>query len=111
MPLGTYTGWNLRRPEVGAADDLARWSGSFFPFARGEAERRAAGDLRPSLEERYRARADYEAKIKGAAEALVRDGFLLEADVAAITARAGALYDRLRQHRPDDLSCAFELDD
>ena len=111
VPLGTYTGWNLRRPEVGAPDDLARWSGSFFPFARGEAERRAAGDLRPSLEERYRARVDYEAKIKAAAETLVRDGFLVEADVAAITTRAGALYDRLRQHRPDDPSCAFELDD
>ena len=111
VPLGTYTGWNLRRPEVGAADDLARWSGSFLPFARSEAERRAAGDPRPSLEERYRSRADYEAKVKGAAEALVRAGFLLEADVAAITARAGALYDRLREHRPDDLSCAFELDD
>ena len=33
LPLGTYTGWNLRRPEIGAPDKLARWSGSFIPFA------------------------------------------------------------------------------
>ncbi len=40
VPLGTYTGWNLRRPEVGAPARLARWSGSFVPFARDEALRR-----------------------------------------------------------------------
>ena len=111
VPLGTYTGWNLRRPEVGAPDDLARWSGSFIPFARTEAERRAAGDPRPALDSRYRSRAGYETQVKAAAEALVRKGFLLEADVAPITAGAGALYDRLLQHRPDDPSCAYELGD
>ena len=72
MPLGTYTGWNLRRPEVGAPDHLARWSGSFIPFARIEAERRAAGDPRPAIGARYRSRADYEAKVKAAAEGLAR---------------------------------------
>ena len=35
----------LRRPEVGAADKLARWSGSFIPFVRTETERRATGIL------------------------------------------------------------------
>ncbi len=111
VPLGTYTGWNLRRPEVGAPDDLARWSGSFIPFARTEAERAAAGDPRPALAARYRSRAEYETQVKAAAEALMREGLLLEADVAPITARAGAFYDRLLQHRPDDPSCAFELGD
>jgi Alpha/beta hydrolase domain len=110
VPLGTYTGWNLRLPEVGAPDHLARWSGSFFPFPRTEAERRAAGDPRPALETRYRSRADYQAKIGAAAAALVEKGFLLEADVATIATRAGALYNRLLRHRPDDPSCAYELD-
>ena len=41
VPLGTYTGWNLRAPEIGAQDKLARWSGSFVPFAPTEAVRRA----------------------------------------------------------------------
>ena len=43
LPLGTYTGWNLRRPEVGAPDKLARWSGSFIPFAATEAAQQASG--------------------------------------------------------------------
>ncbi len=111
VPLGTYTGWNLRRPEVGAPDHLGRWSGSFVPFARTEAERQAAGDPRASLETRYPARADYETRVEAAAEVLVAKGLLLAGDVGAITARAGALYDGLRAHRPDDRSCAFELGD
>jgi hypothetical protein len=110
-PLGTYTGWNLRRPEVGAPDHLARWSGSFFPFARTEAERQAAGDPRPSLEARYRSRADYESRVQAAAEALVRRGFLLDTEVPAIVARAGAFYDRLLRHEPGDASCTYELGD
>jgi hypothetical protein len=108
VPLGTYTGWNLRRPEVGAPGHLARWSGSFFPFARTEAEGQAAGDPRPSLEARYRSRADYEAKVGAAAEVLVDQGFLLGAEAAARTAEAGNLYDRLLEHRPDDPSCAYQ---
>ncbi len=111
LPLGTYTGWNLRGLEVGAPDHLARWSGSFIPFARTEAEARAAGDPRPSLEARYRSRQDYESKVAAAAEELVRQRRLLEVDVAPITARAGAFYDRLLKHRPDDPSCAFELEE
>ena len=108
-PLGTYTGWNPRRPEVGAPDHLARWSGSFLPFARTEAERRASGDPRPALEARYRSRADYEAQLERAARRLVAGGFLLETDVATITARAGAFYDRLLRHEPGDASCAYEI--
>ncbi|MCC2662151.1 MAG: hypothetical protein K0S35_73 [Geminicoccaceae bacterium] len=110
-PLGTYTGWNLRRPEVGAPDKLARWSGSFIPFARTEAERRAAGDPRSGLEARYRSRSDYESRIEAAARQLVAEGFLLETEVAEITRRAGALHDRLRSHDPNDPSCAFQTID
>jgi hypothetical protein len=108
VPLGTYTGWNLRAPEVGAPDHLARWSGSFFPFARTEEERRAAGDPRPSLQARYRSRADYEGRVKAAAEALARERLLLETDVAPIATSAGAFYDRLLAHEPDDPSCTYQ---
>ncbi len=109
VPLGTYTGWNLRRPEVGAPHHLARWAGSFFPFARTEAERRAAADPRRSLEARYRSRADYESRVGAAAEELAREGLLLEADIAPLVTHAGALYDRVLQHRPDDPACAYQL--
>ena len=111
VPLGTYTGWNLRGPEIGASDKLARWSGSFVPFAPTEAARQAAGDPRPSLETRYAARADYRDRIETAAAALVEQGFLLAADVPKITARANAFYDRVLAHPADDPSCAYTVGD
>ena len=111
LPLGTYTGWNLRRPEVGAPDNLARWSGSFIPFAPTEAARRASGDPRPSLEARYAARAAYERGVEAAATSLVDQGLLLAEDVGPITARAGAFYERVLAHGVGSLSCAYTLDD
>jgi hypothetical protein len=108
-PLGTYTGWNLRRPEIGAPDKLARWSGSFIPFARDEAERRAAGDPRPSLEARYRSRSDYEAQVTAVAQALVDGGYLLADDVPELTRRAGAFHQRLMTREPSP-SCAWLLE-
>jgi hypothetical protein len=111
VPLGTYTGWNLRRPEVGAAGKLARWSGSFIPFAANEASRRATADPRPSLETRYASRAEYESGIEAAAAALVDQDFLLAEDVPEITVRAGAFYERVLAHEPGDLSCAYTVGD
>ena len=111
VPLGTYTGWNLRGPEIGAPDKLARWSGSFVPFAPTEAARRAAGDPRPSLEARYASRADYQDRIEAAARELITDGFLRADDVPGLTARAIAFYDRVRAHRQDDPSCAYIVGD
>jgi Alpha/beta hydrolase domain len=87
-PLGTYTGWNLRRPEMGAADQLARWNGSFFGFAPTEAERAKAGDPRPSIEARYATKGDYERAVAAAVAELRARGFLLEEDAAAYLARA-----------------------
>jgi hypothetical protein len=52
-PLATYTGWNLRRKDVGADGELASLLGSYIPFARTAEERRRTGDPRPSLEERF----------------------------------------------------------
>jgi Alpha/beta hydrolase domain len=110
-PVGTYTGWNLRRPEVGAAGALARWSGSFIPFAPDETTRATLGDPRPSLAARYASRDDYRMRIEAAGRALVADGFLLEEDLAQITERAVAFYDRVRAHPAADLSCAYTVGD
>jgi hypothetical protein len=111
LPLGTYTGWNLRRPEVGAPDRLARWSGSFIPFAPTAAAQRASGDPRPSLAARYASRDDYRMAIEAAARALAADGFLLENDLAEITERAVAFRDRVIEHDSADLSCAYTIAD
>ena len=70
----------------------------------------AAGDPRRSLQARYASRADYEAQVAQAAASLVAAGFLLAADVPGIVRRAGAFYDRIRAHPPDDLSCAYLMD-
>jgi hypothetical protein len=80
VPLGTYTGWNVYRVQPG---ELADRDGSLIPFARTRREREAAGDPRPSLEERYGSRAAYVAKIEAAAAALVAERLLLPTDAAA----------------------------
>lgn len=111
VPLGTYTGWNLRDPVIGAPDKLARWSGSFIPFAPTEAARAGSGDPRPSLEARYASRADYRERIEAAARKLVGEGFLLAADVPEITDHAVAFYDRVLAHDPANPSCAYTVGD
>jgi hypothetical protein len=57
--------------------------GSLIPFARTKEECQAAGDPRPSLEERYGRREAYVAKVAAAAEALVAERLLLPFDAAA----------------------------
>jgi hypothetical protein len=85
VPLGTHTGWNVYREQPG---ELADRDGSFIAFARTKAEREAARDPRPSLEERYGAREAYVAKVKAAAEALLAERLLLPSDAAAYVAAA-----------------------
>lgn len=107
VPLGTHTGWNERAPETGFPWATARFDGSFVPFARTEAERRDAGDPRPSLEARYATREDFAAKLRDATNQQVSTGFLLEEDVdRAITENLG-LYDRILARDPNDPSCHY----
>jgi hypothetical protein len=91
VPLGSYTGWNLRTAAMGAAGQLARWSGSYLPFAATELERQRSGDPRRSLQARYAGRADYLRRVEAAAEKLRRRGLLLAEDVQAIEERAREL--------------------
>lgn len=88
VPLGTYTGWNLRAPEVGAEEMLSPLDGMFIPFAKTREEREKLGDPRPSLEERYSSRGEYLEKLKKAALSLQNERFLLEEDVQRILERA-----------------------
>jgi len=91
-PLATYTPWLLRggpwnqgpgRPQV-----LDNYIGSYIPLPRTEAERRATGDPRPSLEALYGSAAEFLARVREAAEDLVDEGFLLRRDVDVVEARA-----------------------
>ena len=94
VPLATHTGWNLRHPDVGGAEQLLVFAGATLPFHRTRAEREAAGDPRPSIEERYASRADYLERVRGAAGALARAGYLLEEDVELSVAAGGRLWDQ-----------------
>ncbi len=107
VPLGTHTGWNERAPETGFAWATARWDGSFAPFARTEAERRAAGDPRPSLQERYLTRQDFAAALRKAADQQVSDGFLLSEDEERAVSENLGLYDRILAHDPKDPGCDY----
>jgi hypothetical protein len=79
-PLGTYTGWNVRVTgfSQGDACDL---TGGYIPFPATRAQREAAGDPRPSLEERYGNLASYTAVVQAAAAQLVSQGYLLHDDM------------------------------
>jgi hypothetical protein len=101
VPVGTFTGWNPRRPDDELPVSLYARCGSFWPFARTERERALSGDPRPSLESRYRDRVDYENQARLAAGALVEARHLLAQDLDAAVAAAVALYDRVAG-RPDD---------
>jgi hypothetical protein len=90
-PLGTYTGWNLRAPEVGAETMLAPLDGMFLPFAKTKAEREKTSDPRLSVQERYPTRADYLARLTEAALKLRAEGFLLDEDVVRILQRGAKL--------------------
>jgi hypothetical protein len=79
VPLGTHTGWNIYA-EPFPEGELCDRDGSFAPFARTRAERVAAGDSRPSLEERYGTSAGYASRIETATRALVQTRFLLPED-------------------------------
>jgi hypothetical protein len=80
MPLATYTGWNLRRHDIGAEGMLASLAGSYIPFAFSAEERKSKGDSRPSIEERYRNFPRFEVLFLGYCRSLVREGYLLDED-------------------------------
>ena len=89
VPLGTYTGWNTV-PSGFYKGQIRTNAGAYIPFAETKAERLAAGDPRPSLEERYGTHDEYVARVRAAAERLVRGRYLLQDDADRLTAEAEA---------------------
>ena len=89
VPLGTYTGWNIRKAGFSEGDSCDL-TGAFIPFFKTEAERRKAGDPRLSLQERYPTHQDYVGKVTAAANDLVSKRLLLREDADSIIAAANA---------------------
>lgn len=79
-PIGTYTGWNLRSPAIGAETELLSLTGSFIPFPRTAADRAASTDPRPALLERYPTYDAYRSAYTTSLRALIRDRYLLPDD-------------------------------
>jgi hypothetical protein len=87
VPLGTYAGWNLRDPLIGAPTQRVAFEASYIPFARTASERRKARDPRKSIEERYGSREDYLDRFGHALDELVGQHWVLPEDRAALMAR------------------------
>jgi hypothetical protein len=78
-PIATTTGWALRAAAFGGPDGCESF-GQWIPFKTTEAQRRAAGDPRLSLEERYKSHEKYVKEVAKAAKDLEKRRFLLPAD-------------------------------
>ena len=87
VPIGTHTGWNVRKKES-RGPDLCELAGSFMPFAVTKEQRTTAGDPRKSLQERYGSHDGYVNAVRDAAKSLVVERFLLEEDAARFVREA-----------------------
>ncbi len=85
VPLATYTGWALRSGVW--ANDGCEASGQYIPFAATMAARLAAGDPRPSVQERYPSYGLYRTQVIKAVDDLVRNRFLICDDTQDIVTR------------------------
>jgi hypothetical protein len=87
VPLGTYTGWNLRVRGFGTGA-MHLFTGSYIPFPDSPEERNATGDPRRSILERYGNVAGYQKAMEIASRQLVADGFMVEEDVERVVLAA-----------------------
>jgi hypothetical protein len=95
VPLGTFTGWNYLVPVRPNLDYLAGLIGSFIPFPLTVEDRKASGDRRTSITERYSGRDDYLDRVRAAAQSLVSRRLLRTEDISAIIAESATHWDYL----------------
>ena len=95
VPLGTYTAWNWKSPEIAAFGYISGLNGAFIPFARTRAERLASNDPRLSIEERYGSRAGFMTAATASIDHAIAERFLLPIQRDAIVAKMGAYWDEV----------------
>jgi len=88
-PLGTYLGWNVTSAGVNKSK-VCNYQGGWIPFELTRAARLAKGDPRPSLEERYVDHCTYVKRVCAAADRILAQGFLLQADHDSLIKAADA---------------------
>jgi hypothetical protein len=87
VPLATYYPWQLRTGMPAGTDRLVSFRGTFIPLPRTEAERRATGDSRPSVEALYGDRARFLKRVDIAISSLIARRVLLAEDSTAARTR------------------------
>ncbi|HJP87308.1 MAG TPA: alpha/beta hydrolase domain-containing protein, partial [Gemmatimonadaceae bacterium] len=95
VPLATYYPWQLRTGMPAGTDRLVSFRGTFTPLARTEADRRASGDSRPSIESLYGDKTRFMTRVEAAISSLIAQRFLLPQDSAAANARMSDVWDRV----------------
>jgi hypothetical protein len=93
VPLATYTGWNIRHPDIGGTGQTVPLLGSTIPFPATQAERERSGDPRRSIEERYASKEDYLRQVGQVARTLVDQRYLLAEDIQTLVDQASQRYD------------------
>lgn len=83
VPLGFYTGWNLRDPAIGSPDRMIAFTGSFLPF-----------DL-AKIRQRYKSRDAYLAEVREAGQKLAARRFIVPSDLGAIVEGSSKLWDEV----------------
>ena len=81
VPLGTFTGWNLRTASMGGAGELLANVGSYLPFP----EQR--------IRKQFPSRGEYAIRIEEAARLLVKEHLLLDADVPQMVQMGERIWD------------------
>jgi len=115
VPLATYTGWALRAGPQ--ANDGCESSGQFIPFPRTQADRLAAGDPRPSVQERYESLDRYTNKVVKALQRMAKQRLLLcedfNSELARLVAagRAAGLTPKANGHGSAEPATCREPDD
>ncbi len=85
VPLATYTPWCMRAAMAGPREELLDFYGTVTPLPKASGGR---ADPRGAIDTLYPDKADYTAKVRAAAQALQREGFLLDEDIPRVVERA-----------------------
>jgi hypothetical protein len=97
VPLGTYTGWNLRDASIGAPTQRLPFEGSFLAFPKTAPARKESGDPRKPIAERYRGREDYLKRFTDATDELIKQRWILPEDRVAVLERGAKEWELLSQ--------------
>jgi hypothetical protein len=83
VPIGTYTGWALRRAPFAPNEDCAL-TGQYIPFPVTKEQRLATGDPRLSVQERYVTLGTYKFKYGLVLKQMAAERTLLQEDIGAL---------------------------